>query len=145
MSVCHDDLRPKALAHPHVVCTETRVEMIDVPLRTKRNTDKFQHKFKRHQFVEVARIRIESYQVERSIQLPELFVPFVACTQQTQLDVQVARHVETNGTTLPSLFEVQKNHEPHVVFQTFAGVKGIHTHDHGPSKKHSDASLLRTP
>ena len=39
MTVCQDDLRLKAPAHPHDVCTETRVEMTDVQLCTSRNTD----------------------------------------------------------------------------------------------------------
>ena len=32
MTVCHDDLRHKAPAHPHDECTETRVEMTDTQL-----------------------------------------------------------------------------------------------------------------
>ena len=39
----HDDLRLKAPAHPHDVCTESRVEMTDVPLCTTRNTDIVSH------------------------------------------------------------------------------------------------------
>ena len=39
MTVCQDDLRLKAPAHPHDVCTETRVLMTDVQLCTTKNTD----------------------------------------------------------------------------------------------------------
>ena len=38
-----DDLRLKAPAHPHDVCTETRVEMTYVPLCLTRNTDIVSH------------------------------------------------------------------------------------------------------
>ena len=39
MTLCLVDLRLKALAHPHDVCTEARVEMTGVQLCTTRNSD----------------------------------------------------------------------------------------------------------